>query len=183
MKKVVLVLTTLILISGCASQVEIGIDESIEDNKLEYLQVKDKLNQKTEFTKKEDIPLDISSSIDRINEEEISFRVILDNPKVNLNKVEAMLIHDQLTDSIFPTIGILDDKKSLLVNSEDVHGISLVGYLLTTKNIKELEINLRLYIKYLDDDNKSHEVYYKIEDIKYTDKVTKNKTNKSSTKD
>ena len=162
MKKVLLTLTLLIITTGCSNKVEIGVDEDVEDNKLAYLDIKNALTNQEEFSNLEDIPCNITSSINRINEEEISYRVIIDNPKVDMYNVEALLIHNNFTEDIFPSIGILDDTESLLIDSNDIKGISLVGYIETVEQIENLDLELRLWLKYEDEYNKEHEFYYKI---------------------
>lgn len=165
MKKLLVVISLLILITGCSNEVEIEIDNNLEDNKVAYLDIKDNLSKQEKFNTLEDIPCDVKVSIDRINEEEISYRIIMDNPKSNMHDIEALLIHNNFTEDIFPSIGIFDDKQSLLVNNEDVKGISLVGYIETIKEIEELDLELRLWLKYKDDNNEEKEVYYKVDDI------------------
>lgn len=169
MKKALIVLAIFILITGCSEEVEVGIDSKVEENKLSYLDIKNDLTNKEEFNNIEDIDFTITSRINRISEEEISYRVIIDNPKVNMHDVQALLIHNNFTEDIFPSIGIFDDKTSLLVDNENLKGIELVGYIETTKKLKDLDIELRLWLKYLDDNNEKHEIYYKIEDIEYND--------------
>lgn len=179
MKKVLLILIITILITACSNKVvEVGIDEKVEDNKITYLDLKKKLSDQEEFNKLEEIPCTLTTSVDRINEEEISYRIILDKPKENMNDVQALLIHNEFTEDIFPSIGLFDDKTSLLVDNEDVKGIELVGYIETTKDIKDLDLELKLWLKYKDDKKEEHEIYYKIEDIKYNDKSTKEEEKK-----
>ena len=174
MKKTLLLLVIVLLITACSNNaIEVGIDEKVEDNKITYLNLKKELINKKEFANIEEIPCDLNVSIDRINEEEISYRIILDNPKTNMHKIEALLVHNQFSENVFPSIGLFDDKASLIVGNTEVKGLELVGYIETTKNILDLDIELRLWLKYFDDENKEHEIYYKIEDIKYNDNSTK----------
>lgn len=159
------------MVTACSNDViEIGIDDKVEDNKLTYLNIKNNLDSQRVFNNIEDIPCDINVSIDKIKDEEISYRIILDNPKTNMNDIQALLIHNKFSENIFPSIGLFDDKASLIVGNEDVKGIELVGYIETNKAIDDLE--LRLWLKYNDDENNEHEIYYKIDDIEYPDKST-----------
>ena len=165
MKKLFLIFGLVFILAGCSNQVEIGIDEDVEDNKLAYLDIKDNLTNQEDFSNLEDIPCNITASVDRINEEEISYRIIIDDPKVNMYDVEALLIHNNFTEDIFPSIGILDETESLLVDGQDVKGISLVGYIETTKEISEVDLELRLWLKYIDEEGLDHEFYYKVDDF------------------
>lgn len=179
MKKALLVLIIVFLVTACSNDVvEVGIDEKVEDNKITYLDIKNNLSSKEKFNVLEDIPCDLKASVDRTSDEEISYRIILDNPKLNMHDVEALLIHNEFSENIFPSIGLFDDKASLLLDDEDVKGIELVGYIETVKELKDLNLELRLWLKYRDDEKKEHEIYYKIEDVKYHDNSTKKEDNK-----
>ena len=147
MKKILVVISLIILITGCSNEVQIDIDTNVEDEKVAYLDIKDNLNKQEEFNKIEDIPCDIKMSVDRISEEEISYRVIIDNPKSDMKNIEALLIHNNFTEDIFPSIGLFDDKQSLLVDNEEVKGISLVGYIETIHEIVQFDLELRVWIR------------------------------------
>lgn len=164
-KKAVLMLVCIIFIVGC-SNIEVEDGNKINQEKENYLAIKNELDNRTEYIEEENLPCDVIFSIDRINSEEISYRAIIDNPKVNMNNVKALLIHDYFTEDIFPSIGIFDSPTSLIVGDEEVKGISLVGYIETTKNIEELNLNIKLYIEYTDDDGNIKEVYYKLNNDK-----------------
>ena len=76
-----------------------------------------------------------------------------------MHDVKAILIHNYFTNDIFPSIGIFDDGVDLLTNSEEVKGISLVGYISSTKDINNLEY--RVYIEYKTDNDETNKIYYK----------------------
>ena len=171
MKKALLVIIIIFMVTACSNNViEIEIDDKVEDNKLTYLNIKNNLDSQRVFNNIEDIPCNINISIDKVKDEEISYRIILDNPKLNMNNIQALLIHNKFSENIFPSIGLFDDKASLIVGNEDVKGIELVGYIETSKEMADLE--LRLWLKYNDDENNEHEIYYKIDDAEYSDKST-----------
>ena len=111
------------------------------------------------FTNKDDLPFDLNVYVNRVNDEELSYRAIIDNEKENMYDVRAILIHNYYTDDIFPSIGIFDDGVDLLVDNDDVKGISLVGYINSNKDIDNLEY--RVYIEYKDDNDKLNKIYYK----------------------
>lgn len=152
MKKLVVIFLSFLLI-GCSK-------DKITLEKDEYLAYKEKLANKSEFTDKENINFDIKIDITRVSEEEVSYRVIIDNPKENMHDVKGILIHNNFTDSVFPSIGIFDEPVDLLVNDTKVKGIDLVGYIETTKEIKDLNLELRLYIEYTNDNNEVVKIYY-----------------------
>lgn len=164
MKKLV-VLIFIIFIVGC-SNVKIEQNEEISKEKEDYLAIKNELNNIEEYISDEELPCDITISVDRVNNEEISYRAIIDNPKIDMYNVRALLIHDYFTEDIFPSIGIFDKRENLLLNNEEVRGISLVGYIETTKDIEELNLNIKLYIEYTDNEGNVKEIYYKLNNDK-----------------
>lgn len=164
MKKLV-VLIFIIFIVGC-SNVKIEQNEEISKEKEDYLAIKNELNNIEEYISDEELPCDITITVDRVNNEEISYRAIIDNPKIDMYNVRALLIHDYFTEDIFPSIGIFDKRENLLLNNEEVRGISLVGYIETTKDIEELNLNIKLYIEYTDNEGNVKEIYYKLNNDK-----------------
>ena len=164
MKKLVVFLFIIFLV-GC-SNIEIEPNEEINKEKENYLAIKNELNSVKEYVNDDDLPCDVTISIDRINKEEISYRAIIDNSKIDMHNVKALLIHDYFTEDIFPSIGIFDETENLLVGNEEVKGISLVGYIETTKDIEELNLNVKLYIEYTDSEGNIKEIYYKLNNDK-----------------
>lgn len=164
MKKLV-VLVFVVFMVGC-SNVKIEQNEEINQEKENYLAIKSELDNVKEYISDDELPCAITISLDRINEEEISYRAIIDNPKIDMYNVRALLIHDYFTEDIFPSIGIFDKTENLLLDNEEVRGISLVGYIETTKDIKELNLNIKLYIEYTDNEGNIKEIYYKLNDNK-----------------
>ena len=152
MKKVLLLVLPLLLV-GCSK-------DKLTLEKDEYLVFKEELLEKNNFTNEEDINFDLTISVDRVNEEEISYRAIIDNPKENMHNIKAILVHDYLTDEVFPSLGIFDDTIDLIIDDENIKGINLVGYIKTTKEIKEIDLNIKVYVEYTDDNNKVKKVYY-----------------------
>jgi len=154
MKRSVLLVLFCFMLIGCN-------ENNITKEKEEYLVFKEELLKQTEFTNQEDIKFDIKVSVDRITDEEISYRAIIDNPKENINNMKAIVVHDYLTNDIFPSIGIFDDGIDLLVGNEEIKGVNLAGYIQTTKDINELNLNIKVYVEYNNDEGDLVKVYYK----------------------
>lgn len=150
--KVVFILL-LILVTGCANKEE--------EDKSEYLAMKSNLLESDVFGENSNLNFDITVSVDRINKEEVSYRVIIDNPKENMFDIKAMVVHNYYTEDIFPSLGLFDDKESLIVGDESVKGIELVGYIETTKDIDKLNLQLKIWIEYVDDNGEVKDIYYK----------------------
>lgn len=154
MKKILIISITLILfLTGCNNNTD--IDKEKED----YLAIKQELLNSNNFVNKEDLPFDLNVYVNRVSNEELSYRAIIDNEKENMHDVRAILVHNHYTDNIFPSIGIFDEGVDLLIGNDEVKGISLVGYISSNKNIDNLEY--RVYIEYKDDNDKLNKIYYK----------------------
>ena len=154
MKKFLIISITLIFcLTGCNKTTK------IDQEKDDYLAIKQDLLNNNNFIQEEELPFDLNIYVNRVNDEEISYRAIIDNEKENMYDVRAILIHNYYTDDIFPSIGIFDDGVDLLVDNDDVKGISLVGYINSNKDIDNLEY--RVYIEYKDDNDKLNKIYYK----------------------
>lgn len=143
----------------CLSLFIVGCNkDEVYEDKEEYLKLKEELLNQEIFTNNNDINFDINISFDKITEEEISYRAIIDNPKENMHDIKALLIHEYSSDDIFPSIGIFDDKVDLLLTSNEVRGFSLVGYINT--NVESTDLNIKLYLEYKDDSNILKKIYY-----------------------
>lgn len=154
MKKILIIFITLILfLTGCNN------NTNIDKEKEDYLAIKQELLNSNNFVNKEDLPFDLNVYVNRVNDEELSYRAIIDNEKENMHDVRAILVHNHYTDNIFPSIGIFDEGVDLLIGNDEVKGISLVGYISSNKNIDNLEY--RVYIEYKDDNDKLNKIYYK----------------------
>lgn len=153
MRKIyILLLVSLLFITGC--------NNKEEDEKNEYIATKTNLIKETNYTEKEDLPLDIVTVINRINEEEVEYTVKLSKPTINMHNIKAMVVHNYYTeDDIFPSIGLFDKKEELTINDEK--NIELTGIVKTTKSINKLDLELKIYIEYIDDSNSTKSIYYK----------------------
>ena len=77
-----------------------------------------------------------------------------------MHNIKAMVVHNYYTeDDIFPSIGLFDKKEELTINDEK--NIELTGIVKTTKSINKLDLELKIYIEYIDDSNSTKSIYYK----------------------
>lgn len=151
--KIIIILLSIFILSGCSSD---------NNNDIKYHNYVNILKETSEF--ESELPFDISIYLNKINDSEVSYKVIIDNPKIELNNIEAIIIHDNKTNDIYPSIGIYDDKVSLVPNKVDkdnniVKGIILNGYIPYTDDINNLSINFKLLFKYSDSDGEHTIVY------------------------
>lgn len=144
---------TLFLTTGCENQEE--------TTKNEYIAMKNNLLQGNYDL--EELPLEVTIHIDRITEEEINYKVILENPKENMNEIKAMVVHNYYTEDVFPTIGVFNESTKLLSNSdvEEQEAIEITGTIQTTKDISELNLELTIWIQYITDSGEKKDIYYK----------------------
>lgn len=148
-------LISMLLITGCENK------EEAEKN--EYIAIKSDLIDHKEYTDLGDLPLDIVLRLDRLNEEEVIYKVTLSNPKSNMREIRAMVVHNYYNEDndTFPSIGLFDDTKELLVQEEKSNTIDLVGKLKTTKSITKLNLVVKVWIEYIDDNGEKKDIYYK----------------------
>lgn len=170
MKRIIGILVLIFMLVGC-SNVKVETNKEIDEAKETYLTLKDNLDKKEQFISKNDLPCNITLSIDKVNEEEISYRAIIDEPKENMNDISALLIHNYFTEDIFPSIGIFDEKIDLIMGNDELKGIELVGYIETTKEEDELDLDLKLYIEYTDEKGEKKQLFYKFDEMTKSDIV------------
>ena len=143
--KIVIILLSIFILTGCNN-------ENAKDK--EYHSYVNILKESTEF--ESELPFDISIYL--------TYKVIIDNPKKELKNIEAIIIHDNKTNDIYPSIGIYDDKVSLIPNKVDkdnniVKGIILTGYIPYSDDINNLKVSFKLLFKYTDSEGE-HTIIY-----------------------
>lgn len=84
-----------------------------------------------------DIPFNIEFFIDD-SDDVLVYQVVIDEAKIDLNNVKAIVIHNVKTDNIFPSIGVVDDPVNI---NEETKGINLVGY------VEKQNIEFKVYIE------------------------------------
>ena len=155
MKKILLIITLLFFITGCTN--DLTKEEILYNDYVTEL--------KTATNYGTNLPFDLEIYVDKIIETEVMYRVIIDNPKVSLRNIEALVIHDKHTEDIFPSSGIFEPKLSLIpgvINktSNYVEGIILAGYIPFEDELKNLNANFKLLFKYEDDEGNINTVIY-----------------------
>lgn len=141
MKKIIVITISLILLSGCT------INNESLDKYNNYIKELKSISVLTT----EKLPLDIDVIVEKYDDNLYSYSAIINRNDEEMNEVEALLIHNKETENIFPSLGIFDDKISV----KDKHGIKLSGYV---ENIENIEF--RLMISYINQDNKRLKYYY-----------------------
>lgn len=148
----ILILFSLLLLSGC--------ENKEEANKNKYIAMKNATFNEKNYVS-EDLPVDIVTTIERINDETINYKTAITNPKENMHDVKVMLVHNYQNENIYPTIGVFDKPEELLVGSTETTELTLTDTINTTKNISKLGLELKLLIEYTDDSGERKDIYYK----------------------
>ena len=155
MKKIFWIITLVFLLSGCTK--ELTKEEIIYNDYVDKLKQEEKIE--------DSLPFDLEIFVDKIIEKEVMYRVIIDNPKVSLRNIEALVIHDKYTEDVYPSSGIFESKLSLIpgvINktSNYVEGIILAGYIPYEGDINNLNATFKVLFKYEDDEGVSHAIIY-----------------------
>ena len=142
-----------LLLSGC--------DNKEETKKNEYLAMKSATFNERNYVS-EELPVDIVTTIERINDETINYKTAITNPKENMHDVKVMLVHNYQKEDVYPTIGVFDEPKELLLDSNESSELTLTDTINTTENISKLGLELKLLIEYTDDLGEKKDIYYKM---------------------
>lgn len=153
MKRIyILLLLSLIFISGC--------ENKEEAMKNEYLAMKNSTLDDKNYTN-ESLPVDIVTTIERVDEEEVDYQTTISNPKENMHNIKVLLVHNYYSDNVFPSIGLFDEPQELLVNSDEKQEITLKDTIKTTTNISKMNLELKILIEYTNDNGEKKDIYYK----------------------
>lgn len=149
MKKILLVIPLFLFLIGCSSKVE--------DNKLAYIEYKNNLEKQKEFADNDGLDFDTFFNIER-DSDNVNYSLVINNPKISMHNIKAMLIHNYDSIDTYPSIGILDEERELL-NSDD--SIKLEGTILSSDDLSD--VRFKLYLEYTTDENKKEEIYYEVQ--------------------
>jgi hypothetical protein len=155
MKRLFLVLIPFLLLTGC---------NKVNKEKDVYNSFIDELKKVPSYSS--NVPFDINVVLEKDINSELTYTVILDKPKKEIRNIEAVAIHNFKTDDMYPSIGIFDDKLSLIPNKIDINnnlveGIILVGYIKYDGSINDFNGIIKVLIRYEDSNGKIKKIYYK----------------------
>lgn len=149
MKKILILIIPILLLTACTSN---------EEDKIAYLEYKNELEKKEVFSSEDDLDFNVYFNVKKEGEEITNYSVLINNPKVNMHNVKALLIHNYMTDEAYPSVGILDSPVNLSVDTSDK--IVLKGKIQTSEDISN--VKYKLYIEYTDDDGNENKIYYDV---------------------
>ena len=150
MKKLLIIIPLLFILIGCTNKEE--------ENKIAYFEYKDELEQRDIFNGEETLEFNVYFNIERVDEEITDYSLVIDNPKINMHNVKALLIHNFVNEEAYPSVGIFDEPKELQENSKDK--IVLNGHIQTINDISNTKF--KLYLEYTDDNNDLNKIYYEV---------------------
>lgn len=156
MKKIGIVLILIMIICGCTNR--------LDENQLIYNSYVEELKELKSTNTAKDI-VDIDIKLEKSSNDEITYRVTIDNPKEKMKQVEAFVYHDQKTEDIYPSIGVFDEKVNLIPNlkekdEKNTEGIVLVGYIKTKKEIEDFHPTMKVMILYNNQENERQKIYF-----------------------
>ena len=149
MKKLVVLMIPILLLTACSSN---------EEDKIAYLEYKNNLEKQEVFCEEDKLDFNVYFNVNKEGEEITNYSVLINDPKINMYQVKALLIHDYMIDEAYPSIGIMDEPIDLLVDSDDK--IELKGRIQTSLDVSN--IKYKLYIEYTDDNGKDNKIYYDV---------------------
>ena len=150
MKRIIIFIIPLLFLIGCTSELEV--------EKYEYLTYKSELQEKDEFESEEELDFNTYFNIIRENNEKVVYSIVIDNPEVDMYNVKALLIHDYMTEDVFPSVGIFDEPVILLCNSDNK--IILKGDIYSEKNLTDTKF--KLYLEYENSEGLSNKIFYEV---------------------
>ena len=150
MKKVLLIIPIFLLLMGCSNKVE--------DNKFAYLEYKNNLEKQEEFIDNDGLDFNTFFNIDR-DGDTVKYSLIIYNPKIDMHNVKALLIHNYDNSEVYPSTGIFDEPKELLISNEE--SITLEGTILSADDISD--IKFKLYLEYTNNEDEQEEIYYEVQ--------------------
>lgn len=155
MKRIILFLCCLLLISCTNSK----YDKQIEEYNRFLIDAKEKQNISN------DLPFDIKVYCEQIIDDEITYRIIIDNPKEEINNIKAIAVHNIKTEDIYPTSGIFEDPLNLIPNDvnldkNNAKGIILIGYIDYEGKLEDFKVNINVLIEYVNSNDELIKTYY-----------------------
>lgn len=153
MKKIILVLIPILLITGC----------TVKDNMtVDYNKYMNNLLSSNENS--EQIPCDIEITYDKISDTQFSYQIVLDNPKKDMRNINVVVSHNMETHDGYPSIGVFDEEPiNLMVErTEDDKnkGIVLVGYIDYAGAKEDFHPEIKLLINYVNSAIEEKTIYY-----------------------
>ena len=132
--------------------------ENKEANKEQYINYKKQLFSSNMFTNDENLPLKININLKK-EKSFINYNIILSAAQEDLNEMQVLVVHNQITNEVYPSLGIFNEKGTL--RSNDNSKLELNGSFESNQDIEEVVVNFKFVIKYTDNEGIKKIIYYK----------------------
>lgn len=155
-KKIIIGLITAALVYSCINL--------LDEDKLVYNSYVEELKElKKTNTAKEIVDVDIE--LEKSENNEITYRVTIDNPKEEMKDVEAIVYHNEETQDTYPSVGVFNEKVNLIPgleenDNEDKEEVVLIGHIKTKELVENLDPTMKVMILYNNEDNERQKIYY-----------------------
>lgn len=154
MKKIILIIIFVGLLTGCSSKDA----KSVEYKK--YMENLLSANENSEY-----IPCDLEITYERISDTQVSYQIILDNPKEDMRNINIVVSHNMDTHDGYPSIGVFDESPINLMEerteTETNKGIVLVGYIDYSGTMDDFHPEFKLLINFVNPAIEEKTIYYK----------------------
>ena len=153
MKKIILILSLLIIVTGCSE------NDVMQTNYNKQMTQLFSVNENSDY-----VPCNIEITYDKITDDEVSYQIVFDNPRENMRNINIVVSHDQNTTDGYPSIGVFDLEPINLSTIVDVDnpnkGIVLVGYFEYSGVLEALDATFKISINYVNDAIEEKTIYY-----------------------
>lgn len=153
MKKIIVFLSLLILVTGCDKT---SVMQTSYNKKMDQLL---SVNENSGY-----VPCSIDITYDKITDDEVIYQIVFDNPKENMRNINIVVNHDMETTDGYPSIGVFDEEPINLSTIVDVDnpnkGIVLVGYFKYSGQLEDLDAKFKISINYINDAIEEKTIYY-----------------------
>ena len=157
--KRILIIMLCLLITGCKAN-ETEANDKLD---MQYKKYTQKLIEQREFSDGSD-EFSIRLVLNKINDNETRYDIIIDSPKINMYDLQAIAENDD--ESSLPSLGILEDESFSLVpgivdKTKGIYrGVNLSGV------TKKKDIKVIIYLRFYSDENskKLEERFIRLDD-------------------
>lgn len=153
MKKQLIILLLCFVLVGCNNY------DRMQNNYELYMNNLTSINTSSKY-----IPCNIEIDYEKITDDEVSYQIIIDNPKENMSNINVVVSHNMDTNDGYPSIGVFDDEAiNLLIERDEDNsnkGIVLVGYFKYSGDIEELDTEFKVSISYINEAIEEKMIYF-----------------------
>lgn len=144
MKKIVVCLLLLSCVCGCNRY------DGMQIQYNRYMSYLEKASESSSY-----LPCDIEILYDKVSDDLVSYRIIVDNPKEVMRNINIVVTHNMETTDGYPSIGVFDEES---INLEK--GVVLGGYFKYSKSLDDLDAEFKILINYVNEAIEEKTIYF-----------------------